>query len=655
MARRIQRLPDDLVRHIAAGEVIHGPDQALKELIENSLDANATSIEVRVRNAGLHTLIVKDNGTGIEQSDTPSLFQRHSTSKIRCKDDLCRGKLRYGFRGEAIASIAEVASVTMRTKTKNAVDGYMVTNDDRNPKVCATNAGTTVEVANLFHRQQPRRAQIQATNMVTNMVELIRKYSIHHYEVAFSLHVDGKLRIRAHADHSRQTRVKHVMERGQLDGELHEAHSPQTSTDFQAVILFGQMTKRSRNIHYIFVNDRPVENDKLHNVFRGLSSQATFNYVSIVVETSQVEVNYHPTKDKVMILGEDQVAVLLQTMINAENHRRQQQQIVTVRSREPGLPRDRDARGPAANRIAGNSRHDSTSRRRVATGDRNGRKLKKARWRQNNPDMAQVAHPSRPDHTLATHEGHNVEREQSSDTITGMIQRLRGRIDLNMHDDLCKMLQDAEFRSVIDFKRRHAEIWSQGSRWRVNYGKMANDLFTQLLVTRSDESRAPQSCSRFDLEQHLSRADKALLWSTKHLLDSLLGVNITDDNGQISIPRLVEGIEPDPGILAEGLRGIAHDIQNHTSPLPVEQHIEAFASVYAPVSLPNQIYGQTADASESQRHRVVDNLQTRIFPAVRGHLRASQLMAAETTKMVEPDSGTHAHLNESLQSQPPAL
>ena len=188
--KAIQRLDPTVVNRIAAGEVIHRPASALKELLENSIDAGATSIAVTTRGGGLKTLQIQDNGHGIRHTDLPIVCERFTTSKLRKFDDL-KAIQTYGFRGEALASITHVAHVQITSKTQDQdiayrakyIDGKLAAPRPGEParveKVAGVN-GTQILVEDLFYNVKTRRAALKKESVEYNLIlDVVSKYAIH--------------------------------------------------------------------------------------------------------------------------------------------------------------------------------------------------------------------------------------------------------------------------------------------------------------------------------------------------------------------------------------------------------------------------------------------------------------------------------------------
>ena len=192
----IRQLPPEVIGQIAAGEVVERPAAAIKELVENSMDAGATAVTVDIKEGGLTSFRVADNGSGIQPSDIRLAFARHATSKIRTAEDLY-GVRSLGFRGEALASIAAVSKVTCQTRAKGQEMGVMVRNeggDILDIQDAACPEGTTFTVKELFYNAPVRRKFLKKPATETAAVsELMARMILSHPNISFRFMADGKL------------------------------------------------------------------------------------------------------------------------------------------------------------------------------------------------------------------------------------------------------------------------------------------------------------------------------------------------------------------------------------------------------------------------------------------------------------------------------
>ncbi|KAI7165020.1 DNA mismatch repair protein MutL, partial [Hortaea werneckii] len=201
--RRIRALHEDVVNKIAAGEIIVAPVHALKELIENAVDAGSTSLEIMVKDGGLKLLQITDNGSGIQKDDLPILCERFTTSKLKAFEDL-QAIGTYGFRGEALASISHIAHLSITTKTADSSCAWKAhyaggklappkAGQSADPKACAGRQGTQIQVEDLFYNVPTRRRAFRsASEEYAKIAEVVGKYAVHCKGVAFSCKKHGE-------------------------------------------------------------------------------------------------------------------------------------------------------------------------------------------------------------------------------------------------------------------------------------------------------------------------------------------------------------------------------------------------------------------------------------------------------------------------------
>ena len=191
MADKIKLLPDAIANQIAAGEVIQRPASVVKELLENAIDSGATHIKLLVKNAGKTLVQIIDNGCGMSDTDARMCFEKHATSKIQSADDLFNIRT-MGFRGEALASIASIAQVEMRTRLHDATVGTLVEIEGMKvlrQEPCATEAGTSIAVKNLFYNVPARRNFLKSdTAELKNIIDEFTRVAIAYPKVGFQFY-----------------------------------------------------------------------------------------------------------------------------------------------------------------------------------------------------------------------------------------------------------------------------------------------------------------------------------------------------------------------------------------------------------------------------------------------------------------------------------
>lgn len=299
--RKIQELSDRLISQIAAGEVIERPASVVKELVENSLDAGATDIEVRLEEGGIKRVVVADNGCGIPKEDLPLALKRHATSKIRTLTDL-ESVASFGFRGEALASIDSVADVTITSRTAEAEEAWAISRDGIVP--AAGQKGTRIEVKDLFYLTPARRKFLKSPATETaHILTQIERMALANPSVRFRVFTNGRASLHLSAQPTAE-RVFAVMPE-----EFKDACRP-ISADAPGLHLEGWVglptAARSRaDKQFFFVNGRFIRDRVLQHAVKTayadvLHVQAQPMFVlSLSINPSRVDVNVHPQKSEV--------------------------------------------------------------------------------------------------------------------------------------------------------------------------------------------------------------------------------------------------------------------------------------------------------------------------------------------------------------------
>ena len=303
---QIHLLPDHLINQIAAGEVIERPANALKEIIENSLDANATSIDIQLEGGGIKRLSVTDNGMGMNEEDVSLALQRHATSKIRSLEDLEK-VVSMGFRGEGLASIASVSRLTLTSRpveAKHATQVYAEDGKQSAVKAAAHAPGTSVEVVELFFNTPARRQFLKSISTeFAHCRTMVERLAIANPDVAFTLTHNGKNILSLPAQ-PLTARCAAIM------GEDFIAASLPVDETIDGIRLHGLIAKPTfaqgkTSQQYIFVNNRFVR-DKviLHAVKQAYHdvlhlAQTPVFVLFLTLPPTEVDANIHPTKTEV--------------------------------------------------------------------------------------------------------------------------------------------------------------------------------------------------------------------------------------------------------------------------------------------------------------------------------------------------------------------
>jgi len=302
----IQLLSDHIANQIAAGEVIQRPASAVKELLENAIDAGATEVQLVIKDAGKELLQVIDNGSGMSPTDARMSFERHATSKIRNIDDLFTIRT-MGFRGEALASIAAVAQVELKTRRESDDAGSRLAIEGTEVKVqeaCATAKGTNIMVKNLFFNVPARRHFLKSnTTEFRHIMDEFTRVALAHPQVAFRLWNNGTEQYHLEAGNLK-TRVVSLL------GSSYEKNLVPVSEQTDLLNINGFIGKpeaatRTRGMQFFFINNRFIRSAYLHhavgNAYEGLIEKEAFPFYVLFLEIdpARVDVNVHPTKQEV--------------------------------------------------------------------------------------------------------------------------------------------------------------------------------------------------------------------------------------------------------------------------------------------------------------------------------------------------------------------
>jgi DNA mismatch repair protein MutL len=302
----IKLLPDSIANQIAAGEVIQRPASVIKELMENALDAGADQITVIVKDAGKTLLQVVDNGMGMSETDARMSFERHATSKIRSADDLFAIRT-MGFRGEALASIASVSQVELKTRqadqqvgTRLVIDGSLVNTQEP----CQTAPGTIVSVRNLFFNVPARRKFLKSDPVeFRHIMDEFSRVALAHPEIGFSLHHNDNEVYTLPKSNLRQRLVNFL---GKKYNELLVPVSEETTyVGIGGFVGKPEAARKARGDQFVFVNRRFIRSPYLHHAIRGAYEEMIpedghpLYMLYLEVDPARIDVNVHPTKQEI--------------------------------------------------------------------------------------------------------------------------------------------------------------------------------------------------------------------------------------------------------------------------------------------------------------------------------------------------------------------
>jgi DNA mismatch repair protein MutL len=322
MSDIIKLLPDSVANQIAAGEVVQRPASVVKELLENSVDAEATDIKLIVKDAGRTLVQVTDNGKGMSETDARMCFERHATSKINNAQDLFALRT-MGFRGEALASIASVARVELKTRTKDAPLATEIIMEGSRLEIqqqCQAPIGTTISVKNLFFNTPARRNFLKTDNVErTHIYNDFIRVALANPSVAFSYYHNNQLTTQATIGNL-GSRILNLFG-NHYKPRLIPVEEETEIVGIQGYVLKPEFAKKSKSEQYIFVNSRyirsPYLNHAIESGFEELIPSNTYPsfFLFLEIDPAQIDVNVHPTKTEIKFQDEKFIYQIIKSAV----------------------------------------------------------------------------------------------------------------------------------------------------------------------------------------------------------------------------------------------------------------------------------------------------------------------------------------------------
>ncbi len=318
----IQLLPDAVANQIAAGEVVQRPASAVKELAENSLDAGADKIQLILKDGGKSLIQVIDNGCGMSLTDARMSFERHATSKIRKAEDLFAIRT-MGFRGEALASIAAIAQVELKTRRHEDELGTCIIvegSEVLSQQACSTPTGTSISIKNLFYNTPARRNFLKSNPVeMRHIIDEFQRLALAHPQVFFSLHHDGQEVYHLPAATLKQ-RIVHLF------GNNYNERLVPVEEDTSVIKLRGfvgkpEFAKRTRGEQFFFVNNRFIRDAYLNHAvlmaFKELLPEDSYPlYVLFIeIDPAKIDINVHPTKTEIKYQDEQTIYAIIRSAV----------------------------------------------------------------------------------------------------------------------------------------------------------------------------------------------------------------------------------------------------------------------------------------------------------------------------------------------------
>lgn len=322
MADIIQLLPDHVANQIAAGEVVQRPASVVKELLENAIDAKATEIKLIIKDAGKTLIQVIDNGKGMSVTDARLSFERHATSKIKTADDLFQLNTK-GFRGEALASIAAIAHVELKTKRPNDELGTFITiagSQVKSQNALVVPTGTSVAVKHLFFNIPARRNFLKSNTVeLRHITDEFHRVALAHPNISFSYYHNGSELFNLHQEKFRQ-RVVHIFG-SKTNEKLVPVEEATEVLKLSGFVGKPEFSKKTRSEQFFFVNERyiksPYLNHAINAAFEGLLKEGyhASYFLNLTVDPKTIDINIHPTKTEIKFDDEQTLYAIMRAAV----------------------------------------------------------------------------------------------------------------------------------------------------------------------------------------------------------------------------------------------------------------------------------------------------------------------------------------------------
>lgn len=641
----ITKLDSSVINRIAAGEIIIQPANALKELIENLIDAGSTSVDILVKDGGIKLLQITDNGHGIHKEDLQLLCERFATSKLAKFEDL-ESISTYGFRGEALASISHIARLSVVTKTKTSdlaykafyLGGKLVgqnfnTNAVAEPKPTAGTDGTQLTVEDLFYNMPSRLKSLRSKNdEYSRILDVVGRYAIHCQNVGFSCKKYGEshqaLSTRPHMLLKERIRIvqgsaiaNDLIDLEPLDNKDHAKLVGLLSVE--GAITSSDYMNKKKVEPVLFINHRlvscgPLKRSILAAYYFFLpKGNHPFIYLSLEIEPRNVDVNVHPTKREVRFLNEDEIIEIVTdlvqlTLSSHDSARKIPTQTVLSKPRtQPTEPPTKKYR----------------QENKLVRVDASQAKLSFLV-----PTSADL-NPSKTDDLMITL---SSDRERTSLRLES-ITSLEEEVAQKVHKSLTRVITNASYIGIVDEYRRLCCFQYDVNLYLCDYAALLQELYYQIGLTEFanfgeyllepkltiEELLAPL----YETNSDLVSMDKVTrtINDNQEMLNDYFQINV-QDNRLISIPLIHQDIVPSTFKLPHFIYRLGTKVDYENEKMCLQEILQQIALLYVPDAIPiaDPADGGGSDARDTEaaenstRRQLVDRvLEYVVFPLMK--------------------------------------
>ncbi|KAI9022274.1 histidine kinase-like ATPase [Phycomyces nitens] len=662
-AQRIKRLDPTVVNRIAAGEIIQRPANALKELIENSLDAGSTRIDIFVSDGGCKLLRIKDNGHGILLKDMDIVCERFTTSKLTKFEDLS-SIATHGFRGEALASISHVAHLSITTKTADSPCAFCASYSDGklvpakpgqkpDPKPCSGTDGTQITAEDLFYNVPTRKKTLKSPLAEYKMIiDVVSQYAVHNNNVSFTCKKQGSLNADVHT--SANPNVANIIRQiygSSIASELISVEKTFESLEFKMKAHISNPNYSTRKMHLLlFINNRLVESKAIAQMIKYIYESHLpvgtypFVYLGLEINPRNVDVNIHPTKQTVHFLNEDRVigevqAVLEQTLSSVSLSREFMTKSGVANT--PYITPEKDTSSSDLYSQPDKSTSSIPSYNKIRT-DNKERTLDAFLYNEGN----QAPGPQKPLGSSSVHP--KTEKKAPKQRVEVRLKSIK---------DLLKELNDLKSRELTELLDQHTYIGcvdetlaliQHGTKiYLVNHNTISEALFYQVVLQGFCNFGSLRLDSPIDISKYLEMAIQAeelfgciptdipdkkdiinsireILVSRAELLKEYFNIEVSQDGMLHSLPLLLQDYEPVMDKLPSFLLRLGTEIDWTSEKKCFEGIARELAIFYSTEPLL-----VLEENDQEQLERYMWQIQNIIFPSLKSYFIAPLSLAVQ--------------------------
>ncbi|KAL8694823.1 MAG: hypothetical protein Q9218_000582 [Villophora microphyllina] len=666
--KRIKALDQDVVNKIAAGEIIVAPVHALKELIENAVDAGSTSIEILAKDGGLKLLQITDNGHGIRRDDLPILCERFTTSKLKTFEDLTSIGT-YGFRGEALASISHIAHLSITTKTADSscawrahyADGKLVPpkpGQNPEPKPTAGRGGTQITVEDLFYNIPSRQKAFRSpSEEYAKILNVVGRYAVHCTGVAFSCkkHGDSAMSISTPSSASTVDCIRQI-HGSAVANELIEFAVSDQKWGFKAS---GWTSNANYHVKkttlLLFINHRSVESPVIKKAIEQTYSTFLpkgghpFTYLSLDIDPQRVDVNVHPTKREVNFLNEEEIIESICHEINLKLFSVDTSRTFTTQSLLPG------AKTPMAMTPNKQSNGRKPIQKQPSSGTPKPLENNFVRTDPNSRKITSMLPHSNSDAPLPAVITYTMSAREFTHCRLTTIKELRAGVRDSIHSSLTEIFASHTYVGLVDPSRRIAAIQGGVKLFLVDYGMVCNEYFYQLGLTdfgnfgfiKFDPPLELKSLIEIGVASEKAKtAGNDVAWNEiagavttqlierREMLIEYFQMEVSESGELVSLPLLMKGYTPSLVKLPQFLMRLGPCVNWTEEKACFHTFLKELASFYTPQQLSKASEEQSSSGEvgdhgvesleKSNHNEMASVLEHILFPAFKARLIATR-------------------------------